>query len=41
MEGRFDPERAQPTERADADGISNPVGFLVPRVMDSAVMEQA
>jgi uncharacterized protein (UPF0276 family) len=41
MDGRFDPERAQPTERADADGISNPVGFLVPRVMDSAVMEQA
>jgi uncharacterized protein len=42
MDGAFDdPERAAPSERIDTDGVSNPVGFLVPRVMDSAVLEQA
>jgi uncharacterized protein (UPF0276 family) len=41
MDGCFDPLRTVPTEHADADGISNPVGFLVPRVMDSAVLEDA
>jgi hypothetical protein len=41
MDGGFDPERTVLTEHADADGVSNPVGFLVPRVMDSAVLEDA
>ena len=41
MDGGFDPERVTPHERIDAEGVSNPVGFLVPRVMDSAVMEDA
>ncbi len=41
MDGGFDPQRTVPTEPADADGVSNPVGFLVPRVMDSAVLEDA
>jgi uncharacterized protein (UPF0276 family) len=40
MGGRVDPVAAPP-ERVTAEGVSNPVGFLVPRVMDSAVMEQA
>jgi uncharacterized protein (UPF0276 family) len=40
MDGRFEPERAQPAEPSGG-GVSNPVGFLVPRVMDSAVMEPA
>jgi uncharacterized protein (UPF0276 family) len=40
-DGAFVPARAQPIERDGAnDGVSNPVGFLVPRVMDSAVLEQ-
>jgi hypothetical protein len=41
MEGRFDPQRVTPAEQSGADGVSNPVGFLVPRVMDSAVLEDA
>ncbi len=41
MDGRLAPERATPAERTGVDGVSNPVGFLVPRVMDSAVLEQA
>jgi uncharacterized protein (UPF0276 family) len=41
MDGGFDPQRTVPTEPAHADGVSNPVGFLVPRVMDSAVLEEA
>jgi uncharacterized protein (UPF0276 family) len=41
MEGRFDPHGVTPAEQSGADGVSNPVGFLVPRVMDSAVLEDA
>jgi hypothetical protein len=41
MEGRFDPKRVTPAEQSGDDGVSNPVGFLVPRVMDSAVLEDA
>jgi uncharacterized protein len=41
MDGAFDPARAMPPEQVDTGGVSNPVGFLVPRVMDSAVLEQA
>jgi uncharacterized protein (UPF0276 family) len=41
MGGQFNPERTRPGEQNDADGVSNPVGFLVPRVMDSAVLEPA
>jgi uncharacterized protein (UPF0276 family) len=40
MDGRFDPAQAVPPERVGAGGVSNPVGFLVPRVMESAVLEQ-
>ena len=41
MGGRFDPGLAGPAEPAGVDAVSNPVGFLVPRVMDSSVMETA
>ncbi|MBN9087639.1 MAG: DUF692 domain-containing protein [Reyranella sp.] len=41
MDGRFDPESVQPTGSGGGAGVSNPVGFLVPRVMDSAVLEPA
>ncbi len=41
MGGRFDPRPAGPPDPGGADAVSNPVGFLVPRVMDSAVMAQA
>jgi len=41
MGGRFDPARAAPEEAGGADGVSNPVEFLVPKVMDSVVLEQA
>ena len=41
MGGAFDPAPAGPFERGGADGVSNPVGFLVPRVMDSTVLEDA
>lgn len=42
MQGTFDPARARPSETpAGATGISNPVGFLVPRVMDDAILERA
>jgi uncharacterized protein (UPF0276 family) len=41
MDGGFDPQRTVPVEPASAESVSNPVGFLVPRVMDSAVLEDA
>jgi uncharacterized protein len=41
MGGRLDPRLAGPPEPAGAEAVSNPVGFLVPRVMDSNVMEEA
>jgi uncharacterized protein len=41
MGGRFDPRLAGPPEPGGADAVSNPVGFLVPRVMDSNMMEEA
>jgi uncharacterized protein (UPF0276 family) len=37
----FEPGRAGPPDPVGADGVSNPVGFLVPRVMDSVVLERA
>ncbi|HEU0097362.1 MAG TPA: DUF692 domain-containing protein [Allosphingosinicella sp.] len=39
--GGFHPKAAEEPGAASAEGVSNPVGFLVPRVMDSAVLEQA
>jgi uncharacterized protein (UPF0276 family) len=41
MDRGFTPGRAGPPDSTGADAVSNPVGFLVPRVMDSAVLEQA
>ncbi len=41
MGARFEPARAGADEAAGADGVSNPVGFLVPRAMDSIVLEEA
>ena len=41
MGGGFDPARAAPAAAGGAAAVSNPVGFLVPKVMDSAVMEEA
>ncbi len=41
MDGRIDPAPAGPADPAGSDALSNPVGFLVPRVMDSNRMEQA
>jgi uncharacterized protein (UPF0276 family) len=41
MGGRFDPEPAGPLQSGGSDAVSNPVGFLVPRVMDSAMLEEA
>jgi hypothetical protein len=41
MGGRFDPRLAGPNEPGGAEAVSNPVGFLVPRVMDSNMMEEA
>ncbi len=41
MGGRFDPRPAGPPDTGGADGVSNPVGFLVPRVMDSNLLEEA
>lgn len=41
MSGAFDPTRAAPSGDESADGVSNPVGFLVPRVMDDTVMVDA
>jgi uncharacterized protein (UPF0276 family) len=38
---RFEPARNGVADRGDADGVSNPVGFLVPRVMDSNLLEEA
>jgi uncharacterized protein (UPF0276 family) len=38
MQGEFDPARARPAEAAATEGgVSNPIDFLVPRAMDSAV----
>jgi uncharacterized protein len=41
MSGRFEPTRVGAADGSGADGVSNPVGFLVPRVMDSMVQEGA
>ena len=41
MGGRFDAGAAAAADACGADAVSNPVGFLVPRVMDSVVLEQA
>ena len=41
MDGRFEPAPAEAPEPFGADAVSNPVGFLVPRVMDSNMLEQA
>jgi uncharacterized protein (UPF0276 family) len=40
MSGEPGPAAAGPAQ-GDADGVSNPVGFLVPRVMDSNLLEEA
>lgn len=41
MGGSFDSEPAGLSDAAGADAVSNPVGFLVPRVMDSNLLEEA
>ncbi|MEA3030546.1 MAG: uncharacterized protein QOG13_1871 [Sphingomonadales bacterium] len=41
MGGPLDPARAAPAAAGGAEAVSNPVGFLVPRVMDSNMMEEA
>lgn len=41
MHARSGAAPAGPEEAAAADGVSNPVGFLVPRVMDSVALEGA
>ena len=41
MGARFEAGRAGADEPAGTDGVSNPVGFLVPRAMDSIVLEGA
>lgn len=41
MQGVFDPARVTAPETTTTGGVSNPVDFLVPRVMDSALLEQA
>jgi uncharacterized protein (UPF0276 family) len=41
MSGRFEPARAGTADGSGADGVSNPVGFLVPRVMDSVMQDGA
>jgi uncharacterized protein (UPF0276 family) len=41
MSGGFEPARAGAADGGGADGVSNPVGFLVPRVMDSIMQESA
>jgi hypothetical protein len=41
MGGSFDPSAAGLPEAAGAEAVPNPVGFLVPRVMDSSVLEEA
>jgi len=41
MSGRFEPAGGGPRDGGAADAVSNPVGFLVPRVMDSILMEEA
>ena len=40
MGARFEVARAGADEAAGTDGVSNPVGFLVPRAMDSIVLEE-
>ncbi len=41
MGARFEAQRAGPEEASGDDAVSNPVGFLVPRAMDSIVLEGA
>jgi hypothetical protein len=41
MEGRLEPAGGGPQDGGETDSVSNPVGFLVPRVMDSTLMEDA
>ncbi len=40
MSGRFDPARISVPDGEYGDSVSNPVNFLVPRVMDSTVLER-
>jgi uncharacterized protein (UPF0276 family) len=40
MGGRFDPQPPGPPASGRLEAVSNPVDFLVPRVMDDAVLEQ-
>lgn len=41
MDAGFDPRPAGPDDAAGPGAVSNPIGFLVPRVMDSALLEEA
>lgn len=41
MDGDFDPRPASPADPGGVASVSNPVGFLVPRVMDSSLLEEA
>ena len=42
MDGRFATAEDEAAEvRAGAEGVSNPIGFLVPRVMDGTLLEDA
>jgi uncharacterized protein (UPF0276 family) len=41
MGERFEPAGRDPEHGGDRDAVSNPVGFLVPRAMDSIVQESA
>jgi uncharacterized protein len=41
MGERFEPAGGDPEDCGETDAVSNPVDFLVPRVMDSTLMEDA
>ena len=41
MSGRFESGRASAPDGGDSEAVSNPLGFLVPNVMDSAALEEA
>jgi len=41
MDGRTEPEAPGRLDPVGPEGLSNPVGFLVPRVMDSILLEEA
>ena len=40
MNGRFDPTLISVPDGEFVDSVSNPVDFLVPKVMDSTVLER-